>query len=149
MKQLTLFLLILALKVSNINAQSYQRCYTYDNAGNRTQRACNFFRILDIKTQEATNVTPEMVEPRTNDNSITINAVIKPNPSSGEIEILTKGFGPDASYTILSSEGRVLLSGPVVLGQKVDVSHLPEGLYYIRIVEGDKLTTKTFITTGH
>ena len=71
MKSLILLLIILGIQSNDIIAQ--QRCYTYDAAGNRTQRACNFFRILDIKTQEASNVTPEMVEPRTNDNSITIN----------------------------------------------------------------------------
>ncbi|MFZ1560094.1 MAG: T9SS type A sorting domain-containing protein, partial [Saprospiraceae bacterium] len=117
-------------------------------AGNRTQRACNFFRIVDTDPKETAIINPVHVEFRFNVDAKNLDATIVPNPASGEIQIVAKGFGPDASYTILSSEGRVLLSGPVVLGQKVDVSYLPEGLYYIRIVEGDKLTTKTFITTG-
>ena len=103
---------------------------------------------MDTDPKETAIINPVHVEFRFNVDAKNLDATIVPNPSSGEIQIVAKGFGPDASYTILSSEGRVLLSGPVVLGQKVDVSHLPEGLYYIRIVEGDKLTTKTFITTG-
>lgn len=147
MKILILFLIIAAVQPNDIITQ--QRCYTYDTAGNRTQRACNFFRIVDTDPKETAIINPVHVEFRFNVDAKNLDATIVPNPSSGEIQIVAKGFGPDASYTILSSEGRVLLSGPVVLGQKVDVSHLPEGLYYIRIVEGDKLTTKTFITTGH
>ncbi len=147
MKSLILFLIIAAVQPNDIIAQ--QRCYTYDTAGNRTQRACNFFRIVDSNPQETANLHPENGESRSNIDGKNQDAAVVPNPASGEIQIVVKGFGPDASWTILSSEGKAMQSGPLIIGQKVDISFLPEGLYYLRIIEGDKLITKSFITTGH
>ena len=83
MKRLTLFLLILAFYINNIYCQSNQRCYTYDTAGNRTQRACNFFRIVDTDPRETANLNPENVESRSKADAKDLDAAIIPNPASG------------------------------------------------------------------
>ncbi|MBK8624479.1 MAG: T9SS type A sorting domain-containing protein [Saprospiraceae bacterium] len=136
MKQLFLTLFIFAAQLNDIDAQN-QRCYTYDTAGNRTQRACNFFRIVDTDPQKTVNLNPENVESRSIVDAQNLDAAIVPNPASGEIEISAKGFGSDAKWNIITQDGKVAMTGALIFGQKVDISHLAEGIYYMRIQEGE------------
>ncbi len=144
MKQFFLVLIILVIQINDSYAQ--QRCYSYDNAGNRIQRACNAFKIVDSDSQE--NIFSLEVEFRTEGNELVQEAAIVPNPTSGIIEIVAKGFGANATWDITTQEGRTLMSGPIILGQKTDVSHLPAGLYNMRIIDRTKLITKSFIIIG-
>ncbi len=149
MKQLILVLIIWTSLINNLYSQSNQRCYSYDTAGNRTQRTCSFFRIVDRETIEIAKVKTDLTESRAKDDETAPKVSIVPNPASTVIEIVAEGFTKSASWTVVSQDGKIIMSGPLILGQKVDISHLHEGLYYLRINEGDILVTKTFITTGN
>lgn len=149
MKQISLFLFMLVLQTSNINAQSSQRCYSYDAAGNRTQRACNFFRIVDSEPHEKANLNPENVESRSIVDAQNLVAAIIPNPASGEIEISAKGFGPDATWNKVTQDGKILRTGVLIYGQKVDISSISAGMYFVRIREGKTNMTRSFIIANH
>lgn len=149
MKQMFLFHFILILQLNTLIAQSNQRCYGYDAAGNRTLRSCSFFRIVDTDTQETGKLSHENVEYRAKLDDKNLQAAIIPNPASGEIEISAKGFGPGATWNIMTRDGKTILTGPLIYGQKVDVSYMLEGQYFIQIHEGSAILTKSFIITGH
>ncbi len=141
--------LVFSIIIITLTIYVLQRCYSYDTAGNRTQRTCSFFRIVDNESVDIANVKADLTESRSIENETVSNVTIVPNPASTVIEIVAEGFSKSASWTVVSQEGKIIMSGSLILGQKVDISHLQEGLYYLRINEGDKLVTKTFITTGN
>lgn len=149
MKQLIIVLIIWTSLINNLYSQSNQRWYIYDAAGNRTQRTCSFFRIVDTETVENANVKADLTESRSKDDETAQKVTIVPNPASTVIEIVADGFTKSASWTVVSQDGKIIMSGSLILGQKVDISRLQEGLYYLRINEGEILVTKTFITTGN
>ncbi|MBB4079873.1 hypothetical protein GGR28_002500 [Lewinella aquimaris] len=74
-----------------------------------------------------------------------------PNPTSSQLTLEWESpFEGQLRATIIDTQGRqvrniVLWKSGAFLRQKLDVSILPRGVYYLRIGEGDQLSAKRFV----
>jgi hypothetical protein len=138
-----IFLLIFVLIFENLSAQQNNRCYSYDNAGNRiTKNVCYYFRVMpDIAG------TPETVPHNDADlrTSQDVGVNIVPNPSVGYFEIRTKGYSQKAQYCVLSPAGQKVVEGHFLPDAIIDLTHLPSGTYTIVLSEGQKSNSEKII----
>lgn len=134
MKKIWSFLLLTTITCSAASAQSLpiNTCgvvYTYDAAGNRTQRAylCNNgsgdSAALQRRTaQLSTDIAAEPV------------SALYPNPTTGRFRISFTNPLKEAQCFLLDQKGNVLqqrkANGSLI---DIDVSGFPAGMYYIKI----------------
>ena len=69
------------------------------------------------------------IETTTNDDQITISAF--PNPADSEVNIKIKGYDGEFQYNLRDLVGNVVLSGTGYNLQKVDVSTISRGVYFL------------------
>lgn len=126
---------ILVLLFGRLSAQT-NRCYTYDNAGNRiTKNICYSFKVMP-ETADLPDHIPEIdLGQRT---TVQYDLRIVPNPSDGHFEIQTKGYSPEAKYIILNPAGQSVSSGYLNLGNILDLTFLPDGTYKLKISEKEQ-----------
>lgn len=141
LKILLIFLVTLSVK---INAQN-NRCYNYDAAGNRIARIfCTSSIILDkedeVSHKQIVNIGLQKRQIENRD----YNLIIAPNPAASHIEIILKGFTINATWYILNEIGIEILKGKADAAS-LDISTLPSGTYFIKLVEDEKKITKHFI----
>ena len=69
-----------------------------------------------------------------------VEPVFYPNPFSSTSTLFSPGYLKDASLTLINSTGRIVLETRNICGNQVILrrNHLPAGLYYTRITEGNK-----------
>jgi hypothetical protein len=78
-------------------------------------------------------------------NDISNNLILFPNPVESEINIkLLSGFGNIKAYSIKNISGQSVMNGKL-LNNKIDVSYLRAGIYFIQINVDGKTGTKKFI----
>ena len=73
---------------------------------------------------------------------------VYPNPSAGQIKIFSENANLEqAEITILNQQGQEMVSFEDVNGRlfEVDLSHLPKGLYLIRIKNNHQLVSKKLV----
>lgn len=60
-----------------------------------------------------------------------------PNPANDVLKVTTDG--EDASYSVMDMQGRVILSGDVMMGSgEIRVESLPAGVYQVRLISGNR-----------
>jgi len=146
MKKIILAVLILSASYSRTSAQSLppMTCgivYTYDDAGNRTQRQylCNNSpyavtpgKLVVIKEEE-TSLVKQV-------------STLYPNPTTGQFVIgFTKPLN-QAQITLVDAGGRVLLQRKVS-GSRVDfdASHFAAGVYQLQINDGGNIIVQKVV----
>jgi hypothetical protein len=67
---------------------------------------------------------------------------VYPNPTDGWITISHETIAPLAEVELISPTGQVVQNLQVGMDNRVDVSHLSQGIYYLRIPEG----TTTYVS---
>lgn len=72
---------------------------------------------------------------------------VYPNPANDKLFINSNSvnLSEKASYTIIDLYGRIILENKFKSREYIDISGLAEGVYFIRIVEGIKVSTNKFI----
>lgn len=70
-----------------------------------------------------------------------------PNPAEGEIEIIGGEIGQTVGLELVDQHGRSLSLQPLVFGEKnkINVSTLQPGMYVVRIIRPDNVTSQRFI----
>lgn len=129
---LSIFILVIFYTVGYAQSLPSNTCgivYSYDAAGNRTQRTyiCN----NGLRTEA---ITPE----KENTGEIMQVTALYPNPTTGQFRVtFTKGL-QQAQVTFIDLGGHVVqqrtVSGNLV---NFDVSSFPAGMYWIKITDGD------------
>ncbi|RFS18767.1 T9SS C-terminal target domain-containing protein [Chitinophaga silvatica] len=142
-----LFLLILAIfPLAKVCAQSLppNTCglvYTYDAAGNRTQRmyVCNNARV------GRDTATAAVMKELNADAIVQVNAIY-PNPTTGIFQITFTKALKQARVSLIDLSGHILKqqveSGSILT---YDISNYPAGVYYIKITEGSFSITHKLI----
>lgn len=84
--------------------------------------------------------TPDVMSFRAAPNNITapeqVGTLIAPNPANSFLKI--SGIQSGTKYLITDISGRTVLQGQLSTEQKIDTQSLPNGQYYIRILEDGK-----------
>ncbi len=68
-----------------------------------------------------------------------------PNPAHHYLSILTADRNNNVSYQILSIDGRVCLGGICRVGEVINIQDLCPGLYYCKMLIGDRELVKTLV----
>lgn len=69
-------------------------------------------------------------------------AKIYPNPATDRITIETDGYSPDLAWELVGVGGQIVNRGS---SRNVDISSLTNGLYYLRLMEGEKVFTHRIV----
>ncbi len=85
----------------------------------------------DIFVARIFDATPEAVRSVSKDNRISIS----PNPVADELQLTAAGAG--SRYSIYDISGRVINTGNIATTNRVSVSGLEQGMYFIRIADKD------------
>jgi hypothetical protein len=80
-------------------------------------------------------------------NSTTKDYIIYPNPANDKLYIKTNEENTNRliNYQVYDLSGRIILSDRFYTSQSIDVSGLSEGIYFIQLIEKDKITTHKFV----
>ncbi|MBK8080055.1 MAG: T9SS type A sorting domain-containing protein [Saprospiraceae bacterium] len=73
------------------------------------------------------------------------NILIYPNPTEGVLNIESDNKN-GLTYSIYSSDANLMMSGKVPAKGQVDVSALPNGMYFIKIIIGNQVVIKKILT---
>ena len=73
--------------------------------------------------------------------------VIYPNPASDELFIGNNNPSVQINYSVMDVSGRTVLNGNIAAYNAVNIATLAEGVYFIRLIEGNSVTTIKFIKT--
>jgi Secretion system C-terminal sorting domain len=132
MKQV-IFTFIAILWFSMAAHAQIERCYTYDAAGNRTQRipCCSNCPPPPAERSDALldKISPQMM--------------IVPNPNNGVFIISTEGIPHDAKVTIIDIAGSILVQGLFGDGY-FNISDYPTGTYMVCVTHGITRSTMLF-----
>lgn len=80
------------------------------------------------------------------ENNILVETRVYPNPASEEINVILPNNVDAAAISIVDAVGREVYSGSIdAMSQKVNVSSLNEGMYFVTISNGDMTATKTVV----
>lgn len=71
------------------------------------------------------------------------NILIYPNPTEGVLNIESDDKN-GLTYSIYSSDANLMMSGKVPAKGQVDVSALPNGMYFIKIIIGNQVVIKKY-----
>lgn len=69
--------------------------------------------------------------------------LVHPNPAKGAVSIISSSIGGKAEVAIVDINGRTVAEYEIAdlhSGSKIDISHLPAGSYFVRIVSPDTST---------
>jgi hypothetical protein len=105
--------------------------YTYDAAGNRTQRLYECVPIPD-----GTGGYPRLAAPKkTNETPTVIESILFPNPCNGIFSIKTSQPMQDATVNVLDLSGRLIKSFTFNGNQQeMDIRALADGQYTIQFI---------------
>ncbi len=83
----------------------------------------------------------------TSDADVGEDVFISPNPTNGEINILTLGKASSLhSYELNDLSGKVILSGKVnTESTRISLESIPAGIYFIRLTDGIRIASKKVI----
>ena len=136
MKTKYIFLLVYILSCKILFAQS-KVCYTYDKAGNRTNRT------ICLKSKEATSDSVSIAKIPITENMGEMLITLYPNPTKGQLTIQITNITCETEGALELYD----LSGRLVIVQKtvgestmLDISRYPLGIYLMRIRICDKVS---------
>ncbi|MEM6724909.1 MAG: T9SS type A sorting domain-containing protein [Bacteroidota bacterium] len=81
--------------------------------------------------------------------------ILYPNPAKERVFLrYANAIDEEVQVQLFDHLGRQLWFGRVAaldlaIGYPIDLNHLPEGSYHIRMIDGDQIHVKTFIKAGH
>ncbi|MDR2980574.1 MAG: M6 family metalloprotease domain-containing protein [Bacteroidales bacterium] len=71
---------------------------------------------------------------------------IYPNPAHNTLQIrLTDNLSDSYTYSIYDLQGRLMQFDDQIPSESIDISNLPQGVYLIRIIMGDRVTQGKFV----
>lgn len=74
------------------------------------------------------------------------NISIFPNPTEGKVTIAIEGRRSEVEITLFNLQGRTMFSRSIEPNEKIDLTHLPKGLYHVSIKQyGSYLGTRKII----
>ncbi len=121
--------------------------YTYDNAGNRTNRALVMQKMgtVDTTIVETGGTGDENINPDENlhDNIGDVSLTLYPNPTKGLIEIKAENIDADITCEILvyDPKGVLLIKQPWSNGEsKVNLTRYPQGTYFVKFVANGEVS---------
>lgn len=80
------------------------------------------------------------------ENNPLVDTRVYPNPASEQINVVLPNNVDAANVSIVDALGREVYTGEIsAVNQKVDVSELNEGMYFVTIKSGDLVATKTVV----
>lgn len=80
------------------------------------------------------------------ENNILVDTRVYPNPASEELNVVLPNNVEEASVTITDAVGKIVFTGKIdSVNQKVNVSSLNEGMYFVKITSGGLTTTKSVV----
>lgn len=80
------------------------------------------------------------------ENNILVDTRVYPNPASDEINVVLPNNVEEASIVIVDAVGRIVFEGDIdSMNQKVNVSSLNEGMYFVKITNGGLTATKSVV----
>lgn len=68
---------------------------------------------------------------------------VHPNPTTGILSLPPTSVG--ALATLYSSQGSIILESRIDSGLQMNLDHLPPGLYYLRLILGERLQTTSIV----
>lgn len=68
---------------------------------------------------------------------------IYPNPFSNSIEIV--GLQSNTALSIINSNGSIVMESKISQNEKIDLTPLEKGIYFIRIIDGEQIRTSKII----
>lgn len=130
-------LLVITINPKYVLAQCI--AFTYDAAGNRTQRNICPAPLPVVTAAEVTSLTEQSQVP---DESLDLTEVrIIPNPSTGLYQLTSSGLPQETPLLVLDNQGHVVQQR--LLGDGlIDISALADGLYVFRIATPTKIISK-------
>lgn len=136
MKTKYIFLLVYILSCKILFAQS-KVCYTYDKAGNRTNRT------ICLKSKEATSDSVSIAKIPITENMGEMVITLYPNPTKGQlkIQITNKTCETEGVLELYDLSGRLVkVQKTVGESTMLDISRYPLGIYLMRIRICDKVS---------
>lgn len=145
MKYLILMFIGMTVLCLNVNAQNgYNNLqYTYDQAGNRVSR----YLQVTLNKRSATDTTSQkeeiVVKNSTTNTLETISYSIYPNPTSAVVNIDFTGMPKDGGVeiTLTDTYGRLITKKSGIENQRIDLSSLISGVYFVSIVSNQQKKT--------
>jgi hypothetical protein len=136
MKTKYLYLLVSIINCTNLFAQT-KVCYTYDKAGNRTDRT------VCLKSVEATVDSVSIAKTPIAENLGEMVITLYPNPTKGQLTVKITNM-PDntkGEITLHDLAGRLMIrQNSKQESTLIDLSAHPLGIYVLRIRAGDKVS---------
>jgi hypothetical protein len=75
-----------------------------------------------------------------------INAMIYPNPADDKATISVSGIAAGAKIVVSDMQGRIIMSDDMIeANYDLNVSNYAAGVYYIRIISGNTVSTQKLI----
>lgn len=70
-------------------------------------------------------------------------SIIFPNPTSNTLNIKDVEF--NSNLSVFSIDGKVVFQKQIKTENEIDISHLDNGIYFLRIEKNGKISTQKFI----
>lgn len=145
---LVLFLFLSGIVHSQIILPEDGSCgkyFAYDNAGNRVQRyICNNVLPFHQSSEDESSLVSLMRAETLEEAESIADMIVFPNPSTGKIDIETKGITSSSDLFIYDELGRVVHQGKLGNG-KMDLSSFQAGIYIIVVRSGTKVFTAKLV----
>ena len=138
MKKLFITGIIAILSVSGLRLTAQNVVYTYDEAGNRTNRSIIYIEDLRSSTEDTS--PPETISGLTSEQEVKF----YPNPTRGilTVEILRLSETNPAEIQIIDTSGRTVKHLKTVsLQNTLDLGNLTNGIYLLKITLKDETAT--------
>ena len=103
--------------------------YEYDNGNWELSQVINLYYTATPFGVEETSFNPIQ---------------LYPNPTKGLIYV--KGnVGKETKVSVSDMTGKVVLTNPAYFNQMIDLSNLPSGIYFVKIIDGKKAIVKKVV----
>ena len=121
---------------------------TYDGGNYRfedgIERKGDLFFQLNLKKQVAETMSEEEVYTQS---KVSHNISFYPNPTSNEV--IFKGIKESTIVNVYDNKGRLHAQKNLALGEKLFLSHLVDGLYFLHFKVGEEVFVKKLVKASH
>ncbi len=73
----------------------------------------------------------------------TYDLTIYPNPTSGKL--FFNGLNKNSNYQLITIQGKIIQSGEIEANSSIDLSLIPNGIYFIKLIDEENLLVKKII----
>jgi hypothetical protein len=113
-----------------------------DDTSNQTSLAGGTYTVTVIDAFGCTTTESIIVGSQLGLEEIGNNIVVYPNPTNGEVSIQLSG---NFEYTLVNTLGQVIYKGKAVDSEKIDLSKLENGSYFLRITQEERSSVRQLI----